>query len=146
MLPPCARCDDRGPRPHSSHWGAFSAWQDGDELWCGAILTIPIRRRCGQHSGLRPSSCAAGAAAGAGGVAGTRTRRRPHAAGAIATLRWSGRKCWIGLGPSCGASMIVTVQARSTAVRYGWSSAGRFHHAQSQVHRFLNTLGVMYGR
>lgn len=22
---------------------------------------------------------------------------------------------------------------------YGWSSAGRFHHAQSQVHRFLNT-------
>ncbi|MET0427418.1 MAG: molybdopterin-dependent oxidoreductase, partial [Microvirga sp.] len=24
---------------------------------------------------------------------------------------------------------------------YGWSSAGRFHHAQSQVHRFLNTLG-----
>ncbi|MGV0851481.1 molybdopterin guanine dinucleotide-containing S/N-oxide reductase [Mycolicibacterium phlei] len=24
---------------------------------------------------------------------------------------------------------------------YGWSSAGRFHHAQSQVHRFLNMLG-----
>ena len=24
---------------------------------------------------------------------------------------------------------------------YGWSSAGRFHHAQSQVHRFLNILG-----
>jgi len=24
---------------------------------------------------------------------------------------------------------------------YGWSSAGRFHHAQSQVHRFLNALG-----
>lgn len=24
---------------------------------------------------------------------------------------------------------------------YGWSSAGRFHHAQSQVHRFLNLLG-----
>lgn len=24
---------------------------------------------------------------------------------------------------------------------YGWSSAGRFHHAQSQLHRFLNTLG-----
>ncbi|MDF1855900.1 molybdopterin guanine dinucleotide-containing S/N-oxide reductase [Pseudooceanicola sp.] len=24
---------------------------------------------------------------------------------------------------------------------YGWSSAGRFHHAQSQVHRFLNTAG-----
>ncbi|SDC95478.1 molybdopterin-dependent oxidoreductase [Rhodococcus tukisamuensis] len=24
---------------------------------------------------------------------------------------------------------------------YGWASAGRFHHAQSQVHRFLNCLG-----
>ena len=24
---------------------------------------------------------------------------------------------------------------------YGWSSAGRFHHGQSQIHRFLNQLG-----
>ena len=24
---------------------------------------------------------------------------------------------------------------------YGWASAGRFHHAQSQLHRFLNTIG-----
>ncbi|MBY5986437.1 molybdopterin-dependent oxidoreductase [Roseovarius atlanticus] len=24
---------------------------------------------------------------------------------------------------------------------YGWSSAGRFHHGQSQVHRFMNCLG-----
>jgi biotin/methionine sulfoxide reductase len=24
---------------------------------------------------------------------------------------------------------------------YGWSSAGRFHHAQSQLHRYLNCLG-----
>uniref|UniRef100_UPI0023F0AFDF molybdopterin-dependent oxidoreductase n=1 Tax=Ruania albidiflava TaxID=366586 RepID=UPI0023F0AFDF len=24
---------------------------------------------------------------------------------------------------------------------YGWGSAGRFHHAQSQLHRFLNTVG-----
>ncbi len=24
---------------------------------------------------------------------------------------------------------------------YGWSSAGRFHHAQSQLHRFLNAFG-----
>lgn len=24
---------------------------------------------------------------------------------------------------------------------YGWASAGRFHHCQSQVHRFLNLLG-----
>lgn len=24
---------------------------------------------------------------------------------------------------------------------YGWASAGRFHHAQSQVHRFFNSIG-----
>jgi biotin/methionine sulfoxide reductase len=28
---------------------------------------------------------------------------------------------------------------------YGWASSGRFHHAQSQVHRFLNTLGGYVG-
>ena len=28
---------------------------------------------------------------------------------------------------------------------YGWASAGRFHHSQSQVHRFLNTLGGYVG-
>ena len=28
---------------------------------------------------------------------------------------------------------------------YGWSSAGRFHHAQSQVHRFMNALGGYVG-
>ena len=24
---------------------------------------------------------------------------------------------------------------------YGWASAGRFHHAQGQLHRFLNSIG-----
>jgi len=28
---------------------------------------------------------------------------------------------------------------------YGWSSAGRFHHAQSQVHRFMNAVGGYVG-
>ena len=28
---------------------------------------------------------------------------------------------------------------------YGWASAGRFHHAQSQLHRFLNTIGGYVG-
>lgn len=28
---------------------------------------------------------------------------------------------------------------------YGWSSAGRFHHAQSQIHRFLNLTGGYVG-
>jgi biotin/methionine sulfoxide reductase len=28
-----------------------------------------------------------------------------------------------------------------SAGSYGWSSAGRFHHAQSHVHRFMNCVG-----
>ena len=43
-------------------------------------------------------------------------------------------------------------QVRSThgnraifAGSYGWSSAGRFHHAQSQLKRFLNTIGGFVG-
>jgi biotin/methionine sulfoxide reductase len=38
----------------------------------------------------------------------------------------------------------VTTQFGNSAVfagSYGWSSAGRFHHAQSQVHRFMNCAG-----
>ena len=38
----------------------------------------------------------------------------------------------------------VTSQFGNSAIfagSYGWSSAGRFHHAQSQVHRFMNCLG-----
>lgn len=38
----------------------------------------------------------------------------------------------------------VTTQFGNSAIfagSYGWSSAGRFHHAQSQVHRFMNCLG-----
>ena len=38
----------------------------------------------------------------------------------------------------------VTTQFGNEAIfagSYGWSSAGRFHHAQSQVHRFMNSIG-----
>ena len=38
----------------------------------------------------------------------------------------------------------VIAQYGNTAIyggSYGWASAGRFHHAQSQLHRFLNVLG-----
>jgi biotin/methionine sulfoxide reductase len=38
----------------------------------------------------------------------------------------------------------ITTQFGNGAIfagSYGWSSAGRFHHAQSQVHRFMNTIG-----
>ncbi|MGE4241785.1 molybdopterin-dependent oxidoreductase [Ramlibacter sp.] len=43
-----------------------------------------------------------------------------------------------------GALKTTIAQRGNEAVfggSYGWASAGRFHHAQSQVHRFLNALG-----
>lgn len=42
----------------------------------------------------------------------------------------------------------VTRRHGNTAIfagSYGWSSAGRFHHAQSQVHRFMNAIGGYVG-
>ncbi len=77
------------------------------------------------------------------------------------------RKSWLEFGPSAGgerrgAEPFVAVswdkaerlvadeiarvrQAHgNTAIyggSYGWASAGRFHHAQSQIHRFLNLAG-----
>ena len=77
------------------------------------------------------------------------------------------RQSWLESGPgsnnaSRGAEPFVTVSwetaeklvadelVRTTehygnsaiyAGSYGWASAGRFHHAQSQIHRFLNCIG-----
>lgn len=48
------------------------------------------------------------------------------------------------LGLVAGELQRVIAQHGNAAIfggSYGWASAGRFHHAQSQVHRFLNTLG-----
>ena len=42
----------------------------------------------------------------------------------------------------------VTTQYGNAAIfggSCGWSSAGRFHHAQSQVHRFMNSIGGYTG-
>lgn len=81
-------------------------------------------------------------------------------------LRPAVRKGWLenGPGPSTGRGSepfvevsfekaVELVAAELERVRtdhgnqaifggsYGWGSAGRFHHAQSQVHRFLNAIG-----
>ena len=42
-----------------------------------------------------------------------------------------------GLGQVRAASGNAAIYGGS----YGWSSAGRFHHAQSQIHRFMNAIG-----
>ncbi|MBP0491806.1 molybdopterin guanine dinucleotide-containing S/N-oxide reductase [Roseomonas indoligenes] len=85
----------------------------------------------------------------------------------LRVLRPAVRRSWLEKGPGAAPELrgrepfvevpweraLVLVAAELQRVRtahgntaifggsYGWSSAGRFHHAQSQVHRFLNAVG-----
>lgn len=128
-----------GFAPHSSHWGVFSARQDGDELDVRPFPGDPDPNRI---------------------LYNFRNTLRHKAR----VARPAFRKGWLknGPGPSTerGRDEFVELPwdealdilaAELARVRdehgneaiyggsYGWSSAGRFHHAQSQVHRFLNT-------
>jgi biotin/methionine sulfoxide reductase len=125
--------------PHSSHWGVFSAgWVDGrlkvapfagdpdpnplidnfaDAIHHRARVTTPMVRRGWLENGPGPS-----------------TRR--------------GSDDFVAMGWDEVLDLLSAELARVRDTHgpesvfggsYGWSSAGRFHHAQSQVHRFLNT-------
>ena len=68
--------------------------------------------------------------------------------GAAPELR--GREPFVEVEWQVALDLVATELARVKATHgnraifggsYGWSSAGRFHHAQSQVHRFLNSIG-----
>ena len=130
-----------GMTVHLTHWGAFEAVSDGERLtevrpWRGDPEPMPQigNVASAQH---HPARIAV-----------------PHV-----------RKGWLDHGPGApgrGDEPFVPV-SWDTALEllagelrrvyrdhgaeavyggsYGWASAGRFHHAQSQVHRFLNCLG-----
>ena len=131
--------NDLGFRPHSSHWGVFSArWQDGqlevqpypgDPDPNGVIDNFPAALR---HRAR---------------IAQPMVRRGwlEHGPGPDARR---GRDEFV---PMAGDAVLDRLADELGRVRdefgagavfggsYGWSSAGRFHHAQSQLHRFLNT-------
>lgn len=125
--------------PHSSHWGTFFASWRGNEL---AITPHPKDPDPNQLLQNFPRAL--------------RNRAR--------VKRPMVRRGWLENGPGAsdrrGRDEFVAVpwdevldQLSAELVRvrdtsgpqaifggsYGWSSAGRFHHAQSQIHRFLNT-------
>jgi biotin/methionine sulfoxide reductase len=128
-------------RPHSSHWGVFTTEADGDRV---TVHPHPLDPD--------PSPLLANIP---GGV-----RHRTRVAQPMIRAGWLDH----GPGPADGrgAEPFVPV-GWPAAIRvladelqrvigqygpqaiyggsYGWGSAGRFHHAQSQVHRFLNCLG-----
>jgi biotin/methionine sulfoxide reductase len=132
----------RSTRSHLSHWGAFDAVVEGERL----VAVQPF-----EHD-PNPSPVL-------GNIAGS-VRHPTRVAQPMVRSGWLEG----GPGPSDkrGAEPFVPVswerviellsrelrrvygQRDASAVyggSYGWASAGRFHHAQSQLHRFLNTLG-----
>lgn len=133
-------------RPHTSHWGVFSArMRDG---------RLEVKPYAGDPDpnpliGNFPDAL----------------RHRARVARPMV------RKGWLERGPGpddrrgrddfvplSWADALDLLGAELTRVRegagpgaifggsYGWSSAGRFHHAQSQVHRFLNIVCGGYVR
>ena len=127
-------------RPHSSHWGVFSAeWHDG------ALTVLPHPRDPDPNPLIDNFASAL------------------HHRARVTTPMV--RRGWLERGPGPDpqrgerddfvaipwAEVLDRLAAELRRVKdryginsifggsYGWSSAGRFHHAQSQLHRFLNT-------
>jgi biotin/methionine sulfoxide reductase len=131
-----------GHRPTTSHWGAFG-----------------VRTGAGGRVEVAPHPADPAPAPLLGNVAGG--LRHP-----TRVARPAVRRGWLESGPGASsargqepfvevgwdeAADLVAGELRrvradygSDAVfggSYGWASAGRFHHAQSQLHRFLNLTG-----
>jgi len=126
-------------RPHSAHWGVFSAaWQDGK---------LTVRPHPGDPD---PNPLIENFP--------TALRHRARVTTPMVRRGWLERGP--GPDPQRGLDEFVAMPWNEVLDRvaaelrrvqekhgkeavfggsYGWSSAGRFHHAQSQVHRFLNT-------
>jgi biotin/methionine sulfoxide reductase len=130
--------------PHSAHWGAFSA------RWNGATLDISLTRRTRallDPAELHDSDAPQGphpAADGAQGVAGPEQKPARSFDQKFVACPWDEV-----LDLLANELSRIRTEHGAAAVfggSYGWSSAGRFHHAQSQVHRFLNTAFGGYVR
>lgn len=127
---------------HMGHWGMFRAESDGHDV-----------------TAIHPQVTDSNPSPVLGNLVGSVTHRSRVTAPAV-------RKGWLEHGPGPtdkrGSDEFVEVSwdeltdLLSNELRrvidtfgnnavyggsYGWASAGRFHHAQSQVHRFLNCIG-----
>jgi biotin/methionine sulfoxide reductase len=138
--------DDLRFRPHSSHWGAFSAaYRDGE------VLIRPDKRDPDPSpllqnftDGLRHHARIATPMVREGWL-----RHGPGPDSARGRSRFIPMS-WDAVLDRLGGELArVSDRYGPQAVyggSYGWSSAGRFHHAQSQIHRFLNTACGGYVR
>lgn len=128
-------------KPHSSHWGAFSGRYDEGKL---EILPHP--------GDPDPSPLLGNIPAVADSPARVRRPavRRGWLEGKPGNAGMRGMDDYVEVSWPQALDLVARELDRvygnygARAVfggSYGWSSAGRFHHAQSQIHRFLNVLG-----
>ncbi|MDR6873479.1 biotin/methionine sulfoxide reductase [Bosea sp. BE125] len=130
---------DEGFRPHTSHWGVFSARMKDGEL--------EVRPHAGDPDPNEIIQNFPGALRHRARIAQPMVRRGWLENGPGPDER-RGRDEYV---PMSWSAVLDKLAGELRRVRddfgpgaifggsYGWSSAGRFHHAQSQVHRFLNT-------
>jgi biotin/methionine sulfoxide reductase len=119
----------------SSHWGAFRVDRTGG--------TLTVSPRPGDPDPSPLLGNIAGAHRHRSRVARPAIRRRRHGRGldSFEEVSWS-----TALDLVAGELDRVRRSSGDNAIyagSYGWASAGRFHHAQSQLHRFL-ALGGGY--
>src|SRR5215813_3343470 len=125
-------------RPHTSHWGVFSArWSRG---------RLEVRPHAGDPDPNRIIENFPGALRHRARVAQPMVRRGWLDRGPgpddrrgrdeFVPLPWD--KALDLLGAELGRVRDTHGPGAVFGGSYGWASAGRFHHAQSQIHRFLN--------
>ena len=130
----------------SSHWGAYEVLREGDRA-------VGLRAHADD-----PDPSPIGPAMWQAYQSPVRVQRPAvragwldaHAAGRRDSGAGRGREPFIEVDWETAVDLVAGELRRVIAAHgnasifggsYGWSSAGRFHHAQSQVHRFLNALG-----
>ena len=124
----------------SSHWGAFEVDVEGDRI---------VATRAFSHD---PDPSGIPDILPAAVHHRTRVRRPSIRRGWLESRRRDGRGTDDYVELSWDDALDIAAEEIGRVCRdhgneaifggsYGWSSAGRFHHAQSQAHRFLNSIG-----
>src|SRR5438132_2291835 len=127
--------------PHSSHWGAFSVLARGRDI---EVVPHPEDPDPSGLLGNIPAAVSHRAR-----IARPMVRRRWLERGPAPDDR-RGRDEFVAVSWSQALDLVAAELRRCYSEygpraifggSYGWASAGRFHDAQSQIHRFLNLAG-----
>ncbi|MBA2397883.1 MAG: molybdopterin-dependent oxidoreductase [Bradyrhizobium sp.] len=135
---PSAPATDTSFRPHSSHWGVFSARWQGDELEVRPHPGDPDPNQIIDNfpGALRHRARVVQPMVRRGWLEGKRGPDARRGRDEFVPMSWTDALDL--LGAELGRVRDNYGPGAVFGGSYGWSSAGRFHHAQSQVHRFLN--------